>query len=81
MTYLFQEQNWQSQMSDLITSPAELLNILALSPDDLLSGALLSSEQFKLRVPRAFVKKMKLADAYDCKYCHIILSWKNIKVL
>lgn len=65
MTYLFQERNWQSQMSDLITSPAELLNVLELSADDLLSGALLASEQFKLRVPRAFVGKMQVGNAFD----------------
>ena len=65
MTYLYKAQNWQSQMSDLITSPEELLKELQLSPEDLLSGAILASQQFKLRVPRAFVGKMKLGDALD----------------
>lgn len=65
MTYLYKAQNWQSQMSDLITSPEELLKQLQLSPEDLLSGAILASQQFKLRVPRAFVGKMKLGDALD----------------
>ena len=41
--YLYQEQNWQAQLSDLITDPLELLNILELSPEQLLSGALLAS--------------------------------------
>ena len=62
---LYQEQNWQSQMSDLITDPYELLDILKLSKDDLLSGALLASEQFKLRVPRAFVEKMEIGNSLD----------------
>jgi L-lysine 2,3-aminomutase len=57
--YLYQEQNWQSQLSDLITDPRELLGILQLAPEQLLSGAILASEQFKLRVPRAFVGKMQ----------------------
>ena len=65
MTYLYKAQNWQSQMSDLITSPEELLKELQLSPEYLLSGAILASQQFKLRVPRAFVGKMKLGDAHD----------------
>ena len=65
MTYLYKAQNWQSQMSDLITSPEELLKELQLSPEDLLSGAILASQQFKLLVPRAFVGKMKLGDALD----------------
>lgn len=65
INYLYQEQNWQSQLSDLITDPLELLETLQLSPDQLLSGAILASEQFKLRVPRAFVEKMIIGDALD----------------
>ena len=65
INYLHQEQNWQSQLSDLITDPLELLNQLELSTDQLLSGAILASEQFKLRVPRAFVGKMKIGDPLD----------------
>ncbi|USA53831.1 EF-P beta-lysylation protein EpmB [Acinetobacter sp. C32I] len=65
INYLHQEQNWQSQLSDLITDPLELLNLLELSTDQLLSGAILASEQFKLRVPRAFVGKMSVGDPFD----------------
>lgn len=63
--YLYQEHNWQSQLSDLITDPHELLEILKLSPEQLLSGALLASKQFKLRVPRAFVERMRVGDPLD----------------
>ena len=63
--FIYQEQNWQSQMSDLITSPTELLELLNLSEQDLLSGALLASEQFKLRVPRAFISKMQIGNPLD----------------
>ncbi|GAB3044892.1 EF-P beta-lysylation protein EpmB [Acinetobacter apis] len=65
INYLFREQNWKSQLSDLITDPYELLTTLNLSTDQLLSGALLASEQFKLRVPRAFVRKMVPNDPFD----------------
>lgn len=65
INYLYQEQNWQSQLSDLITDPLELLNLLELSTDQLLSGAILASEQFKLRVPRAFVGKMNVKNPFD----------------
>ena len=65
INYLYQEQNWQSQLSDLITDPLELLEQLQLSSDQLLSGAILASEQFKLRVPRAFVARMTLGDPLD----------------
>ncbi|MEX7492620.1 EF-P beta-lysylation protein EpmB, partial [Acinetobacter baumannii] len=51
--------------SDLITDPLELLNLLELSTDQLLSGAILASEKFKLRVPRAFVGKMNAKDPLD----------------
>lgn len=65
INYLHQEQNWQSQLSDLITDPLEFLNLLELSTDQLLSGAILASEKFKLRVPRAFVGKMNAKDPLD----------------
>lgn len=65
INYLYQEQNWKTQLSDLITDPKELLQQLQLSTDQLLSGAILASEQFKLRVPRAFVEKMNTGDAFD----------------
>lgn len=65
INYLHQEKNWQSQLSDLITDPLELLNLLELSTGQLLSGAILASEQFKLRVPRAFVGKMSIGDPFD----------------
>ncbi|OUY08088.1 EF-P beta-lysylation protein EpmB [Acinetobacter populi] len=65
INYLFQEKNWQSQLSDLITDPFELISCLNLSPDDLNSQALLAHQQFKLRVPRQFVQKMQIGNAYD----------------
>ncbi|MBF7682041.1 EF-P beta-lysylation protein EpmB [Acinetobacter sp. B5B] len=65
INYLYREQNWKSQLNDLITDPHELLRILSLSPDELLSGALLASEQFKLRVPRSFVDKISKSNPLD----------------
>lgn len=64
INYLYQEQNWQSQLSDLITDPAELLNTLQLT-DTLLQGAHLATASFKLRVPRAFVAKMQIGNPDD----------------
>ena len=64
INYLYQEQNWQSQLSDLITDPSELLDTLKL-PQDLLHGAHLAAAEFKLRVPRAFVAKMQVGNPYD----------------
>lgn len=64
INYLYQEQNWQSQLSDLITDPQELLELLQL-PQDLLGGAHLTAQSFKLRVPRAFVAKMQVGNPFD----------------
>ncbi|WP_122898437.1 EF-P beta-lysylation protein EpmB [Acinetobacter sp. B51(2017)] len=64
INYLYQEQNWQSQLSDLITDPQELLELLQL-PQDLLGGAHLAAQSFKLRVPRAFVAKMQVGNPFD----------------
>lgn len=58
-------KSWQSQFSDLITNPQELLSLLQLDPKQLHSDALLASAQFKLKVPRAFVAKMQQGDALD----------------
>lgn len=63
--FLYQEQHWQSQLSDLVTDSEELLQLLNLSREDLLSGAVLATEQFKLRVPRAFVGKMQSGNPLD----------------
>lgn len=65
LNYLYQEQNWQSQLSDLVTDPLELLELLTLSKEQLLSGAILATAQFKLRVPRAFVAKMEKGNPLD----------------
>lgn len=65
INYLYQEQNWQSQLSDLITDPFELFDQLEICSDALLSGAILASKSFKLRVPRAFVGKMRKGDPLD----------------
>lgn len=63
--YLYQEQHWQNQLSDLITDPHELIELLQLQPEDLIHGAILASAQFKLRVPRAFVAKMQKSNPDD----------------
>ena len=65
INYLFQEQNWQSQLNDLITDPVELLSELNLSTSDLKHDNLLAQKQFRLRVPRQFVQKMEKGNPLD----------------
>ena len=62
INHLITQKNWQTQLSEAITSVDELLSILEL--EDLKSTTYLS-KHFELRVPRAFVAKMVVGDAND----------------
>lgn len=55
---------WQRQMSEAITDPAELMEILGLSAE-WVPAARRAAEAFGLRVPRAFVARMKRSDPED----------------
>lgn len=85
INYLYQEKNWQSQLNDLISDPDELLALLNLSASELKSQQLLSQhahQQFKLRVPRQFVTKMQIGNAYDPLFLQVFphhLEMQNIE--
>ncbi len=67
MVQYTQMTDWQQQLKDAITSPEELLDVLGL-PHDQFDGwkeIAAAHQQFSLRVPRAFVEKMKLGDPAD----------------
>ncbi len=64
INHLLTDQNWQAQISDLITDPRELLQQLQL-PEHLLDGTLAGQQAFGLRVPRAFVQRMQVGNATD----------------
>jgi len=55
---------WQAEMAAAIRDPAELLAILQL-PDSLLEPAKAAAARFPLRVPHAFVQRMKTGDIHD----------------
>lgn len=59
---------WQAELRDAITDPAELLSMLEL-PSELLaeplSESLGSQNSFPLRVPRSFVQRMVKGDPHD----------------
>ncbi|GGG50638.1 EF-P beta-lysylation protein EpmB [Pseudohongiella nitratireducens] len=64
MMLVAKETSWQRQLSDLITDPAELLSILNLSPGDYpVPDDILAT--FPLKVPRAFVSRMRPGDPLD----------------
>ena len=62
INHLITQKNWQTQLSDAVSSIDELLAILQLES---LRTQVYVPTHFKLRVPRAFVAKMQKGDAND----------------
>lgn len=62
INHLITQKNWQSQLSDAITSVDELLSYLQL---DRAALPVTVPDNFGLRVPRAFVEKMQKGQATD----------------
>ena len=62
INHLITQKNWQTQLSEAITSVDELLELLNL---ETLKAQVYIPTHFQLRVPRAFVAKMALGDAND----------------
>jgi EF-P beta-lysylation protein EpmB len=62
INHLITQKNWQTQLSEAITSVDELLSILQLES---LRAEVYVPKHFELRVPRAFVAKMTIGDRND----------------
>ncbi|TQV71841.1 EF-P beta-lysylation protein EpmB [Exilibacterium tricleocarpae] len=60
----WQTNHWQDELADLIRDPRELLQLLDLDPA-LAGPGDAAQQQFPLRVPRAFVAKMRRGDSRD----------------
>jgi EF-P beta-lysylation protein EpmB len=60
----FARPRWQQALADAITDPLELCRILQLDPTQML-GPISSAKSFGLRVPRGFVKRMRIGDPRD----------------
>lgn len=56
--------SWQEQLTDIIRDPKELIDLLGLSSQQL-PTALLASECFSLRVPRAYAKRIEYGNIDD----------------
>lgn len=56
--------DWQSELRNAITDPAQLLSELEL-PTDLLSGALQADRQFALKVPHPYLRRIRKGDPDD----------------
>lgn len=59
-----QQEKWKIELGNAITSPLELLRLLDLDKTDL-ARQLDSIPEFRLRVPRCFVSRMRKADPDD----------------
>lgn len=62
INHLITQKNWQTQLSEAITSVDELLQLLKLES---LKSQIYLPTHFQLRVPRDFVSKMLVGDAQD----------------
>ncbi|MBH0065572.1 EF-P beta-lysylation protein EpmB [Psychrobacter sp. SZ93C1] len=62
INHLITQKNWQTQLSEAITSIDELLSILQLES---LRTSVYMPKHFELRVPRGFVAKMTVGDSND----------------
>ncbi|MDQ2076470.1 EF-P beta-lysylation protein EpmB [Marinimicrobium sp. ABcell2] len=60
----WQGPRWQNELTDLIRSPAELIELLELDPA-LLPSALAAAGDFALRVPRPYAMRIRKGDAHD----------------
>ena len=57
-------QSWQEILSQAVTKPEELLEILGLSAD-LLPGAIAGNEQFQMRVPHTYIARIERGNPDD----------------
>jgi L-lysine 2,3-aminomutase len=62
INHLITQKNWQTQLSEAITSVDELLSILQLES---MRAGVYVPKHFVLRVPRGFVAKMAIGDCSD----------------
>ncbi len=59
-----EEQSWQAQLANVITCPVELARQLQL-PNSYISAAQKAADDFAIRVPKAFIKRIKKGDIND----------------
>jgi EF-P beta-lysylation protein EpmB len=59
-----QPDHWQKSLAEAIRDPKELLELLEL-PLDLLAGSQAAQQQFPMRVPHSYIRRMKKGDAND----------------
>lgn len=63
-SFVRQSSSWQRELAQAITDPAELIVLLKLDPQ-LTEPARAVARQFGLRVPRAYVARMRIGNPHD----------------
>ena len=67
-------EDWLQQLADVVTDPHELLQLLALDHHPDLTAGGDARRLFALRVPRAFIQRMKKGDARDPLLLQVLTS-------
>lgn len=67
-------EDWLQQLADAVTDPHELLQLLALDHHPDLAAGGDARRLFALRVPRAFIRRMKKGDAQDPLLLQVLTS-------
>ena len=67
-------EDWLQQLADVVTDPAELLQLLALENHADLAAGSEARRLFALRVPRAFIQRMQRGNAQDPLLLQVLTS-------
>ena len=67
-------EDWLQQLADVVTEPAELLQLLSLDQHADLAAGADARKLFALRVPRAFIARMKKGDTTDPLLLQVLTS-------
>lgn len=74
-------EEWLVQLSQIITDPVELYQLLGLDPAKISENGLRAKQLFPLRVPREFVKRMEVGNENDPLLRQVMLSaeeWQTV---
>ncbi len=72
-------ESWRRELAEAVTDPAELLRLLALDPA-LLPAARRAAARFGLRVPRAFIARMRPGDPRDPLLLQVLPLGEELEV-
>lgn len=69
---------WLQQLSEAVTNPDELLQLLGLENHQALLDGHGARKLFPLRVPRPFISRMKYADPKDPLLLQVLTAKRNL---